>query len=197
MKKILIFVACCVIGFAGVCVAEEEILMPSSFDENKMILKRKDENGNFVPVDDSAPTMKQNAQNQPNFQKPTPVMMQKKNNVGPSRNNVPKWQQKKENAAPVPNQSGNVKKYKKVHKQYTMPKKTLVVPEDGEVMPSTFNLGQSTFDVKIDRATLPSHLPNETMQEARKALQEEQTVWVECKPDEKGCQEMDERTITQ
>ncbi|MBO5997012.1 MAG: hypothetical protein J6P93_00585 [Alphaproteobacteria bacterium] len=47
MKKI-IFLLCLL--YAGVAVAQETIALPSTFNENKMVLKKKDAHGNYIPL---------------------------------------------------------------------------------------------------------------------------------------------------
>ena len=48
MKKISFFIC---LFFAGVALAQESIVLPSSFDENQMIVKKMDSNGNYIPIE--------------------------------------------------------------------------------------------------------------------------------------------------
>jgi len=138
MKKVWVVV---VFFISFMAVAQEEILMPSSFDENKMIVKRKDENGNFVPVDELAP----------------PV------------SHVKNKQKSAPQAEPILNNKRPTKKFKMKKKTREIPASTIQVDRSTDIMPSSFS--QSTFYMTVDKSvsrTLSTQTMERARQELEK-----------------------------
>ncbi|MGN1091125.1 MAG: hypothetical protein ACI4RJ_01350 [Alphaproteobacteria bacterium] len=153
MKKIYLI---CFILTAFVANAQQ-MIVPSSFDENKMIVKQMDENGNFVPVDENTltdnPVVQTSVSNDKHTLQKTQNKEQEKTDIKQKTKEAPK------------------RKFKRIEKDYSMPK--------------------STFGGNVYDTQLPSTFSNETMERAQNALEEERYSFQECAPDDKDCQEYD------
>ncbi len=148
--------------FVAFIVNAQEMIVPSSFDENKMIVKRMDEDGNFVPVNEDTIS-----ENQSETEKPQQMFRVKKTRL-PKKptlkiKEIPEEGQVNEQKEP------RKKRFKKIEKDYSVPK--------------------STFDSDVYDADLPSTFSTETMESAQRDLQEEMYSFEECGPNDKGCQE--------
>lgn len=200
MKKYLLImggVLCALSAYA-----QEVITLPSSFDENKMITKRRDEQGRYQPIYDDVsapmPAAPQHApqQAQPAEQPqrvfyrsapPAPAVRnegQQNKAAAPAQapSTLPALRneaQQNEVAIPAPEPSAppaperRIKRYRAIEKDYSMPKSTF--------SSSTLsNIGDA-----------PSSFSNSSMAETIKRFKKESTRFEECQEGEEGCRQYD------
>lgn len=182
--------------------AQEVITLPSSFDESKMITKRRDEQGRYQPIYDDVPAPMpatpehalQQAQSagQPQrvFYRGVPSAPAARNEGRQNKATIPAQEpstlpalrneaQQNEEVIPAqkpsapPTPERRIKRYRAIEKDYSMPK-------------STFS--SSTLS---NIADAPSSFSNSSMAETIKRFKKESTRFEECQEGEKGCRQYD------
>lgn len=181
MKKILFLFA---LFLSVPVVAQETISLPSTFDENQMIVKRKDANGNFVPVNqikidlDNQPALKAEEKNLQG------VKLKIKESVQNSEKKIPaqvneQAEQKlpNENTLQPPTEQKRVRRLRAREKDYGMPKTTF----GSSALQEAEMFSGVTFDTS-------------TMEETVKEFKRESTFFEECDSDDPECKtyELDE-----
>ena len=173
MKKILFLFCMCI---SGVAVAQETIVLPSSFDENQMIVKEMDEEGNFIPVnqvegvvDDSQQTTQQQSDQ---IEKDNSEEEENRRRIAPKEKVLPK------NISEDPQKLKRVRKMKAIKRDYGIQKTTF---------------GADTYE-KVETPKKPTFkMP--TMTKAFDDFRRESVHYEDCSSDDPDCRmyEVDEK----
>lgn len=173
MKKILFLFA---LFLSVPVVAQETISLPSTFDENQMIVKKKDENGNFVPVNQ----IKIDLEDMSTFKTKEENLQGVKLKIKESVQDAEKTEQAElpnENTLQPLTEQKRVRKFRAREKDYGLPKTTF----GDEALQEATTFSGVTFDTS-------------TMKETVKEFKRESTFFEECDSDDPECKtyEVDE-----